>query len=73
MVYKNNRAKTANVGIKLKQQNNNYISFVPDSSKRGTQNQLKLTKEFVGQNKYIMTFILKLIKLDNFKKSKVEN
>ncbi|EFA29411.1 putative fimbrial lectin, N-acetyl-D-glucosamine specific, partial [Haemophilus influenzae HK1212] len=40
MIYKNNGAQTANVGIKLKQKNGNYISFGPDSSKKGTQNQI---------------------------------
>ncbi|HHF6962071.1 TPA: fimbrial protein [Haemophilus influenzae] len=68
MIYKNNGAQTANVGIKLKQKNGNYISFGPDSPKKGTQNQIKLTKEFPQQNTYIISFTPELIKLDNSKK-----
>lgn len=64
MVYTDDRTKIANVGIKLKQKNGNYISFGPDSPKKGTQNQLKLTKEFPLQNKYIISFTPELIKLN---------
>ncbi|NYA27537.1 fimbrial protein [Haemophilus haemolyticus] len=64
MVYTDDRAKVANVGIRLKQKNGNYISFGPDSPKKGTQNQLKLTKEFPLQNKYIISFTPELIKLN---------
>lgn len=64
MVYTDDRSKIANVGIKLKLKNNNYISFGPDSPKKGTQNQLKLTKEFPLQNKYIISFTPELIKLN---------
>ena len=64
MVYTDDRTKIANVGIKLKLKNNNYISFGPDSPKKGTQNQLKLTKEFPLQNKYIISFTPELIKLN---------
>ncbi|CBY80731.1 fimbrial protein [Haemophilus influenzae biotype aegyptius] len=69
MVYTDDRAKIANVGVKLKQKNNGkYISFGPDSSKKGTQNQIQLTKEFAQQNYYIISFTPELIKLDNSKK-----
>lgn len=68
MIYKNNGAQTANVGIKLKQKNGDYISFGPDSPKKGTQNQIKLTREFPQRNEYIITFTPELIKLDNSKK-----
>ena len=64
MVYTDDRSKIANIGIKLKQKNGNYISFGPDSPKKGTQNQLKLTKEFPLQNKYIISFTPELIKLN---------
>ncbi|VTP77082.1 fimbrial protein [Haemophilus influenzae] len=64
MVYTDDRSKSANVGIKLKLKNNNYIEFGPDSSKKGTQHQIKLTKEFPQQNKYIISFTPELIKLD---------
>ncbi|WP_105888818.1 fimbrial protein [Haemophilus influenzae] len=64
MVYTDDRAKIANVGIRLKQKNGNYIEFGPDSPKKGTQNQIKLTKEFAQQNRYIITFTPELIKLN---------
>lgn len=64
MVYTDDRSKVANVGIKLKQKNGNYISFGPDSPKKGTQNQIKLTKEYPLQNKYIISFTPELIKLN---------
>lgn len=64
MVYTGDRTKIANVGIKLKLKNNKYIEFGPDSSKKGTQHQLKLTKEFPLQNKYIISFTPELIKLN---------
>ena len=58
----------ANVGIKLKQKNGNYISFGLNSPKKSTQNQIKLTKKFPQQNIYIISFTPELIKLDNSKK-----
>lgn len=64
MVYTDDRAKIANVGIKLKQKNGNYIEFGPDSPKKGTQNQIKLTKEFPQRNEYIISFTPELIKLN---------
>ncbi|MCK9009690.1 fimbrial protein [Haemophilus influenzae] len=68
MVYTDDRSKSANVGIKLKLKNNNYIEFGPDSSKKGTQHQIKLIKEFLQQNKYIISFTPELIKLNASKK-----
>ena len=64
MVYIDDSSKIANVGIKLKLKNNKYIEFGPDSSKKGTQHQIKLTKEFPLQNKYIIRFTPELIKLN---------
>ncbi|MEX4603291.1 fimbrial protein [Haemophilus influenzae] len=64
MVYTDDRAKIANVGIKLKQKNGNYIEFGLDSPKKGTQNQIKLTKEFQQRNEYIISFTPELIKLN---------
>lgn len=64
MVYIDDRTKIANVGIKLKLKNNNYIEFGPDSSKKGTLHQLKLTKKFPQQNRYIISFTPELIKLN---------
>lgn len=64
MVYTDDGTKVANVGVRLKQKNGSYIEFGPDSSKKGTTHQLKLTKEFPLQNKYIISFTPELIKLN---------
>lgn len=68
MVYTDDSSKTANVGVRLKQKNGSYIEFGPDSSKKGTTHQIKLTKEFPLQNKYIITFTPELIKLNTSQK-----
>lgn len=64
MVYTSDSTKVANVGIRLKQKNGHYIEFGPDSPKKGTTHQLKLTKRFAAQNKYIISFTPELIKLN---------
>lgn len=68
MVYTSDSTKVANVGIRLKQKNGHYIEFGPDSPKKGTTHQLKLTKRFAAQNKYIISFTPELIKLNASKK-----
>lgn len=64
MVYTDDKTKTANVVIKLKLENNDYIHFGPPSPKKGTQNQLKLKKEYSQQNHYNISFTPELIKLN---------
>lgn len=66
MKYTGDPSKGVNVGVKLKKQDNTYVSFGPDSSKINTQNQFRLVYD--GLNKYSVTLTPQLVKLNSTQK-----